>query len=248
MKKFSFLYLFLFTQLFYWLLFKQISYPKLWSNEFFLLDTFAFVSSLKQILPSLLLSFEIFFYVLIVNLIFGVGIGFYIVKMKLPQWINIFFYLPILAPAFIPVFGLYDFLIINELLGTKFSVVVGQSCMLFPFMIQPIENHLRSLNFKYERIALDLGDSHLKIFFKITIPLLIPSILIGSFMTLIGSFNDYLITFMLGDGLIETLPVKLVPFLSGDNRNLIVLSIITYLIPIFLITIFYKENKEFNHA
>lgn len=248
MKKISFFYLILFIQLLYWGALRQISYPFLVNNNFSIVPFQHLINSLGIIFPALLLSIEIFFYVFILNLSLSLFIASYIVKNKIPNWINLFFYLPVLAPAFLPAFGLYDLFIDYGLLGTKFGVVIGQSCILFPFMIRPIELHLRHLNFKYEKIAYDLGESIFATFRKVTLPLLFPSILTGTFLTLIGSFNDYLITFLIGDSQVETLPIKLLPLLSSDNRNLITISIITYLIPIILLTLFFKEDKDYNYA
>lgn len=248
MKKIIFFYLVLFFQLLYWSSFKQITFPDLINESFSFLDSHVFLESILSFTPSLALSVEIFFYVFVLNLLFSLLVGHFIVKNNFPKWFNLFFYLPVLAPAFLPSFGLYDLFLKYDLIGTKLGVVLGQSCILFPFMIRPIEVHLRNVNFRYEKMAYDLGESSFKTFFKITLPLLYPSILNGTFLTLIGSFNDYLITFLLGDAQIETLPVKILPLLNGDNRNLITISILTYLVPILLLTIFYKEDKDFNYA
>lgn len=248
MKKIALFYIFLFAQLFYWLSFKQISFPKIISDKVYLVDLTDLLNNMISLLPAFFQSLEIFFYVLIINVIFAIWISINLVKFNISQKLSALFYLPILAPLFLLAFGLYDIFAYLNLLGSKMGIVLAQSCVLFPFMLRPIEISLRQRDFNYEKIAFDLGESKLNTFYKVTIPLLYSPIKLGAFLTLIGSFNDYLLTLLIGDTLIETLPVKVLPMFLGDNRSLIALSIIFYLIPILVLTILHKEDQDIKYA
>ena len=240
-------YIVLIVQLVLWALSPRLVYPEIISDE--LLD-FSF-SEYSNLFIELLLgfreSFQILLGVIIVNLCTMIPIAYFLAKKDDPllNKLSLLLYFPLMAPALLPALGLYGLFIDLDLLGTKLGIILVQSSFLYPYMLRPIEISLRESNFKYERIAYDIGEGRLRTFFKITLPNLINPISFGMFLTLVGSFNDYIVTFLIGDTQIKTLPIILYPLMLSDNRSSSSIAVIMYCIPIILLVLLINRSKRF---
>lgn len=237
-------YVVLFLHLAFWLLAPRIPYPQLIPET---ID----VSQLIE-----LQNFELFFsaltnslivagLVIAINLIFAVPIALILTKNanKTTNLISSFLYIPLLAPILLPAFGLYEFFIRTDIIGTYLSVAIAQSTILFPYMLKPIENFLRNRGYHMEQVAYDLGESKLNSFMKVTLPALISPIIFGSFLSFIGSFNDYLIAFLIGDLNVSTLSVVLYPLIQSDNRITSIITILFYIAPLILLVVYSSRLK-----
>ncbi|MBL0691344.1 MAG: ABC transporter permease [SAR324 cluster bacterium] len=78
------------------------------------------------------------------------------------------------------------------------AVVAGMVYVSLPFMILPIYSSLDKLDISYLEASLDLGASHTRTIFKIMIPMIMPGIGFGIFLTFIPSLSTFLIPDMLG--------------------------------------------------
>jgi ABC-type spermidine/putrescine transport system permease subunit II len=143
-------------------------------------------------------------------------------------------YLPILSSALIPCFGLYEEFLKLSFIATPLGVSLAQSCFLYPYILRPLEIELKKDNYHRERSALDIGLSLPKIFFFVTLPKLKGSLFTGLFFVFFGSYNDYLIPFLIGDAQISTLPLELYPLIFSGDRALSTVFILIYLIPLLL--------------
>lgn len=236
-------YLLVIIQLIYWTVLPSLAYPEFFSidNLSFNFDSFNYLRLLKALGN----SFFIFLCVGTINLIIMLPLAYFLVKnsSKGLKKLSILLYLPILSPILLPALGLYESFAKYDLLGTYAGVVLVQCSFLYPFMLKPIESSFSNNGFQCEKAARDLGESRWNIFIKITCPLVKDAVGFGFFLTLIGSFNDYIVTFLIGDTLIETVPTLLYPLMLSDNRALSTLSILIYTLPILLLVLFMKKKK-----
>lgn len=236
-------YLLIIVQLIYWSLLPSLAFPDFFSIRHlsFSFDSFDFIRLLKALKN----SFIIFLSVGLINLLFMFPLAYFLAMNRSPgvKKLSILLYFPILSPILLPALGLYELFAKYELLGTYTGVVLVQCSFLFPFMLKPIESSFLNKGFLNEKIAKDLGESNLNILFKITAPLVKDAVGFGFFLTLIGSFNDYIVTFLVGDTLIETVPTLLYPLMLSDNRALSTLSILIYTLPILLLVLLMKKKK-----
>ena len=75
----------------------------------------------------------------------------------------------------------------------------------------------QTLSEDYELLGYAYGASRLKTFFLIAVPHILPSILVASSLVFTVSFSQYLNTFIIGGGQIETLPIIIFPHLNSGN-------------------------------
>lgn len=85
-----------------------------------------------------------------------------------------------------------------EMLYNYTAVVIGMVYVSLPFMILPIYSALDKMDVSYLEASLDLGASHLRTIFKVMIPIILPGISFGVFLTFIPSLGTFLIPEMLG--------------------------------------------------
>lgn len=122
------------------------------------------------------------------------------------------------APLVIPevVLGislLLMFVEISELLGWPdgngmFTIWIGHLTLCTAYVAVIIQSRIRDLDRSLEEAALDLGATPLKVFFVITVPLIIPALLAAWLLAFTLSLDDVVIaSFLSGPGY-TTLPIE----------------------------------------
>jgi putative spermidine/putrescine transport system permease protein len=149
----------------------------------------------------------------------------------------------VLAPILLPSIGLYEFMYEINLIGSIYGIALAQCCVLYPYMLKPIEGLLTTEGFKSEVVARHFGASKSETFLKVTMPRIMRPLSQGAFFVFVGSFNDYIISFLLGDFKIKTLSVILYPLMQSDNRATSAMVIAIYTIP--LVILYFVVTKTF---
>lgn len=121
-----------------------------------------------------------------------------------PFWtsflIRAYAWLIVLDPEF-PIFralGLSGFVESQELLFTPKAVYIGVTYNYLPLMVLPLYAALERIDWSLVEAAQDLGDSPLRAFRKITLPLALPGVLAGSLLVFIPLMGEYIIPVILG--------------------------------------------------
>ena len=242
-----FFYLLLIGQLVLWALSPRLVYPNIISDELFSFSFGEYTGLFMELLMGFKESLQILLGVILVNFCTMTPIAYFLAKKDDPllNKLSLLLYFPLMAPALLPALGLYDIFIDLDFLGTKLGIILVQASFLYPYMLRPIEISLRESNFKYERVAYDIGEGRIRTFFLVTLPKLIKPVSFGMFLTLVGSFNDYIVTFLIGDTQVKTLPIILYPLMLSDNRSSSSIAVIMYCIPIILLVLLFSRSKRF---
>ncbi|MDG1858804.1 MAG: ABC transporter permease subunit [Emcibacteraceae bacterium] len=237
-------YLILFLHLGFWLLAPRLPFPQIIPQ---IIDIANVIEgqNFELFLGELGNSLVVAALVITINLIFAVPIAILLTQNqnRTTSILSSLLYIPVLSPVLLPAFGLYENFIRTDIIGSHLSIAIAQSAILFPYMLKPIENFLRNRGNHLEQVACDLGESKLQTFRKITLPSLMPAITFGSFLSFIGSFNDYIIAFLIGDLKINTLSVILYPLIQSDNRTTSIITILIYITPLILLVVFSARLK-----
>jgi spermidine/putrescine transport system permease protein len=116
---------------------------------------------------------------------------------------------PILTPG--AVIGISTLLFWN-----KFSVpaglhlsVLGQVSYIAAFVMLLVLARLQSFDRALEEAALDLGANEWQVFWRITVPMLLPGIIAAALLCFTVSFDDYVITSLVAGVNSETLPMMI---------------------------------------
>lgn len=93
------------------------------------------------------------------------------------------------------------------ILHTNLAVYIGIVYAYVPFMVLPIYTALIRIDYSLVEAALDLGATPLKVFFVITLPMIMPAIISGWLLAFTLSLDDLVIaSFVSGPGA-TTLPM-----------------------------------------
>ena len=94
-------------------------------------------------------------------------------------------------------------------------LIIAHTVFCIPFAYMPIRARLEDMDLSLEQAAADLYAPPLKVFRRITLPLLMPGIMAGAMLAFIVSLDDVIITLFVGGPGETTLPI----FILGQIRR-----------------------------
>jgi len=133
-----------------------------------------------------------------------------IMLIMLPMWMNFllrtYAWMSILENTgllnrFLSALGLPQLQIIN----TPAAVVIGMVYNFLPFMILPIYSVIVKIDRSLYEAAQDLGANTLSVFRRIVIPMSLPGVLSGVMMVFVPAVSTFVITQLLGGGMVMML-------------------------------------------
>ncbi len=117
--------------------------------------------------------------------------------------------LPIMIPEII--LGMV-FLSVFSLMGLPFgmiTLVIAHTTFCVPYIFSMVKARLVGMDKALEEAALDLGASRVRVFFDVTLPMIMPAILSGAMIAFAMSFDDVVISIFVTGPTVNTLPVKI---------------------------------------
>jgi iron(III) transport system permease protein len=104
-----------------------------------------------------------------------------------------------------------------DLTGTALIIILVYFIRRLPYGVRSTTNSMRSVKPSIEEAAINLGASPLQAFAKITIPLVLPGLIVGSLMSFITAINELSSTLILYTSGTVTMPVKIyISVLDGE--------------------------------
>lgn len=95
------------------------------------------------------------------------------------------------------------------LLGNLWPVGIATAVINLPFMIWAVASSASSLDPDLELAAQSCGAGPVQTFFNVTLPAVMPGVITGSLLMFILSLNEFLVSLLLVDARIVTLPVQI---------------------------------------
>src|SRR5690606_9561948 len=95
------------------------------------------------------------------------------------------------------------------LAGSYPGIVIAHLIPTIPYMVRMLTSVYQGLGTEFEEQAMVLGASRLQVLFRVTLPMLAPGVVAGALFAFLVSSNIFLLTFLLGQGRIITLPTLL---------------------------------------
>lgn len=135
-----------------------------------------------------------------------------------------------------------------NLTGTAAAIIIVYVIRRLPYMIRSISALLRSISTSTEEAGISLGASNLKVFSRITVPILTPGIISGSIMTWMQTTSELSASIMLYVASTKTLTITIyTEVIRGQYGNAAALSVVFMIISILCLLIFFRVtgSKEF---
>lgn len=118
-------------------------------------------------------------------------------------------YMRIILPEVVIAVGVFVlFRRLNIPLGTS-AVVIGHVVFLSAYATVVVQARMASMGTELEWAASDLGATPWRGFWRVTLPQLLPAVVVAGLLAFTFSFDDVITSQFLGGGQVETLPVLL---------------------------------------
>ena len=124
--------------------------------------------------------------------------------------------LMILAPTIVPgiavVLGIHSVFIFMGLNNSIPGVILVHLVPTLPYMVLVMAGIFANYDASFEAQARSLGASPLKTFWYVTLPAIMPGIIVGGLFAFLVSWSQYILTLLIGGGRVVTLPLLLFNF------------------------------------
>ncbi|NDW04994.1 ABC transporter permease [Jiella pacifica] len=133
-------------------------------------------------------------------------------------WFQLAMTLPLLVPELLTAVGLLFFLFKIGLGKTVLGLQMGHILMSFPYAYVSITAALRQVPSSLDEASASLGATHWQTFRMVTLPLIMPGVVMGAIFAFINSFDLYTISLLLKPLGGNTLPLALFDFLTYEFK------------------------------
>ncbi len=175
------------------------------------------------------------------------AVGLTPIAAKLPVPVQTLILLPILLPEVITGLSLLLFFLLLRFELGFFTVAIAHASFSASFVYFIVTEQLRKLDPNLSEAAQDLGARPDQIFWKITVPNVLPGILGGWMLAFTLSFDDFLISFFTSGAGVTTLPLKIYSLMRlGISPELNGLSFLMILLSVCLVIalLLRRESRE----
>jgi putative spermidine/putrescine transport system permease protein len=184
---------------FSWRWYQQLFGTPAWTN--------ALMTSVKVMIPSAALA-----------TLMGTAAAYALVRGRVPGAALIMgcLMLPIVVPGMITaaaLFGVYRGLGLN---GTLTGLVIGHTILGIPYAVATVSSSLRVQDARLEQAAATLGAPPWAAFRRVTLPLIMPAVLSSLLLTLILSFDEFIVSLFVSSARVRPVAVQMWSNLLGD--------------------------------
>lgn len=123
---------------------------------------------------------------------------------------------------------------------TTIAVVIAQTFVALPFLVTSLEGALRASGDRYEKVAANLGASPTRVFWKVTVPVVLPAIASGtalSFARALGEFGATLTFAGSLQGVTRTLPLEIYLLREQDSDLALALALVLIVVALAIVGI-----------
>jgi putative spermidine/putrescine transport system permease protein len=155
---------------------------------------------------------------------------------------------PTVVPAFAAAMCIQVLFIRYGLADTVAGVVMAHLIPVLPYAVLILAGIFANFDPDYEQQARVLGAGGWTIFWRVTLPAILPGVIVAALFAFLISWGQYLLTLLIGGGQVITLPVLLLAFAnSGDYAITAALSLV-FIAPAVLALIFSARYLTGGHA
>ncbi len=140
-------------------------------------------------------------------------------------------FLPTVVPPVAMGMGLNILFLRLGVAGTLVGVIMVHLIPVLPYTVFALVGVFARYDPNYEYQALVLGASRARIFFSVTLPLVLPGLLVAGLFAFLFSWSQYLLTFLIGGGQVLTLPLLLFAAVAGGNPTTIAILALIFAAP-----------------
>ena len=159
----------------------------------------------------------------------GRALGMY--KFRGKEFVELLILAPIIVPGIAVVLGIHSVFISLGLNNTVTGVILVHLIPTLPYMILVMSGIFSNYDPAFEAQARSLGASALKTFWYVTLPAIMPGIIVGGLFAFLVSWSQYILTLLIGGGRVVTLPLLLFNFATSGRNDITGAIGMIYILP-----------------
>jgi len=203
--------------------------PKNWSLrawEYTLSDT-------AGVIDSLWLTIGIALAATVLSIIVGVPAGraLGMHKFRGKEIVELMILAPTIVPGIAVVLGIHSVFISMGLNNTVTGVILVHLIPTLPYMVLVMSGIFANYDPAFEAQARSLGASPIKTFWYVTLPAIMPGIIVGGLFAFLVSWSQYILTLLIGGGRVVTLPLLLFNFATSGRNDITGAIGMIYILP-----------------
>lgn len=164
-------------------------------------------------------------------------------KFKGKTMIDLLLYIPVVIPEIVLGISLLAIFNIAQVPMGLLSLVIAHTTFCIPFVVFTVNARFAGFDRSVEEAAMDLGAGRIRTFFTVTLPIVLPGVIAGAFLSFTLSIDDIIISFFTTGPGSNTFPLKVMELTkTGVTPDVYALSTIVLAITITLV-IFTQRDK-----
>ena len=121
---------------------------------------------------------------------------------------------------------------------TQHGIVLAQTFVAMPFLVVTVEGAFRTADRGLEEAAATLGAARLRIFTRVTLPLVVPSLVAGAVLCWARALGEFGATVLFGGnqaGVTQTMPTLVLSAFQDQPENAVALSLPLMLVAVVIL-------------
>lgn len=145
---------------------------------------------------------------------------------------------PLIVPAIAVVMGLHTVMTALGLTNGLVGVVIVHLVPALPYVVFVSAAAFANLDTRFEEQARSLGASPAQVLRHVTLPAVLPGLVVAGLLAFLVSWSQYLPTLMVGGGRVITLPLLLFSFAGAGRHDLTGALALVYVLPAAIAMLF----------
>ena len=166
----------------------------------------------------------------------GRALGMYRFRGK--QVVELMILAPTIVPGIAVALGIHSVFIALGLTNTVAGVMLVHLVPTLPYMVLVMAGIFANYDPAFEQQARSLGAGPVQTFRYVTLPAILPGIIVGSMFAFLVSWSQYILTLLIGGGRVVTLPLLLFNFATSGRNDIAGAIGMIYILPGVLILLF----------
>lgn len=197
-------------------------YPDVWPREWSLQGWTVALSDRSGVLESLwvtgLIAVLATALAVLIGLPAGRALGLYRFRGK--AVVEALILAPLIVPGIAVALGLHAVFLDLGLTNTLLGVVLVHLIPTLPYMILVLAGIFANYDPEIEEQARSLGAGRLATFRHVTLPAILPGLVVGALFAFLVSWSQYVLTLVIGGGRVQTLPLLLFNFATSGRNDI----------------------------
>jgi putative spermidine/putrescine transport system permease protein len=175
------------------------------------------------LVESLIIATSVAVIAAIIGLSGGRALGLYRFRGK--RLVELYLLAPVIVPSIAVAMGIQIIFIRAGIAGGIPGVVLVHLIPTIPYVVLVMGAVFSNYDTSYEEQARVLGASRLRVFIHVTLPAVLPGLVVAAFFAFLISWSEYITTVLIGQGRVQTLPMLLFAFIRSDPSIAAALSL-----------------------